>query len=348
MVGGGAKLVPALPAPERIIYRPATVDALPQLFSNNEIDIGRALQVGNFEASRRPQSQIQSWNTSGPVWGAADGCTFRARLQQPEGAIGPWPRCAGPSTLRRPRPDRRPRLRGLDAQGRRAVRVLRWGEGLYRQLKDIIEAAAIDKPDPKRTDELLKSKGFTKGADGKWALPGGAAWPVTILTQQGDPIGPVLAKQLQAAGFDAVFRATQDAAYFDALDTGNFECRSACIAAASTIPGRHSSISTASMPPRPAQKGANARAPHALLQSGAECAAGQDGGAPAFAKDAEYMALVKAATAIILRDVPQVTLTEEIHALTFNTTYWTGYPSAQDPYVAPYLPGKASPSSSAG
>ncbi len=24
--------------------------------------------------------------------------------------------------------------------------------------------------------------------------------------------------------------------------------------------------------------------------------------------------------------------------LTFNTTYWTGFPSAKDPYVAPYLP----------
>ena len=24
--------------------------------------------------------------------------------------------------------------------------------------------------------------------------------------------------------------------------------------------------------------------------------------------------------------------------MTFNTTYWTGYPSAKDPYVAPYPP----------
>ena len=34
-----------------------------------------------------------------------------------------------------------------------------------------------------------------------------------------------------------------------------------------------------------------------------------------------------------LRDVPQVSLTEEMHPITFNTTYWTGWPSAQDPYV---------------
>jgi peptide/nickel transport system substrate-binding protein len=48
------------------------------------------------------------------------------------------------------------------------------------------------------------------------------------------------------------------------------------------------------------------------------------------------MALVKAATAIVMRDMPQVSLTEEMHVLTMNTTYWTGWPSAADPYVAPF------------
>ncbi len=29
---------------------------------------------------------------------------------------------------------------------------------------------------------------------------------------------------------------------------------------------------------------------------------------------------------------------EEFHVMTFNNTYWTGWPSAEDPYVAPYTP----------
>ena len=45
---------------------------------------------------------------------------------------------------------------------------------------------------------------------------------MTILTQESDPIGPVLARQLQVAGVDAVFRPTQDTAYFDALTTGRY------------------------------------------------------------------------------------------------------------------------------
>ena len=42
------------------------------------------------------------------------------------------------------------------------------------------------------------------------------------------------------------------------------------------------------------------------------------------------------AVEIYLQDVPELMLTEELHVVTFNDTYWTGWPSAADPYVAPY------------
>jgi peptide/nickel transport system substrate-binding protein len=55
-------------------------------------------------------------------------------------------------------------------------------------------------------------------------------------------------------------------------------------------------------------------------------------------KDEAYMKLVRAATAIFLRDLPEITLAEEFHVITMNSTYWAGFPSESDPYVAPYLP----------
>jgi peptide/nickel transport system substrate-binding protein len=55
-------------------------------------------------------------------------------------------------------------------------------------------------------------------------------------------------------------------------------------------------------------------------------------------QDAEYMKLVKEATRIILTDMPQVTLAEEVQVVVFNSNYWTGYPNAQDPYIAAPLP----------
>ena len=45
-----------------------------------------------------------------------------------------------------------------------------------------------------------------------------------------------------------------------------------------------------------------------------------------------------AALEIIMRDLPEIDILEELHVITFNQTYWTGWPSAEDPYAAPYPP----------
>ena len=42
-----------------------------------------------------------------------------------------------------------------------------------------------------------------------------------------------------------------------------------------------------------------------------------------------------------MADLPQIDMLEELHVVTFNNTYWTGWPSAADPYVAPYTPWEA-------
>jgi peptide/nickel transport system substrate-binding protein len=34
--------------------------------------------------------------------------------------------------------------------------------------------------------------------------------------------------------------------------------------------------------------------------------------------------------------MPTILLAEELHVIPANYTYWTGYPNADDPYVAPY------------
>jgi hypothetical protein len=45
-------------------------------------------------------------------------------------------------------------------------------------------------------------------------------------------------------------------------------------------------------------------------------------------EDAAYLDLVKQATEIFVRDLPEIPLFEETQTLAFNTTYWTGWPSA--------------------
>ena len=39
--------------------------------------------------------------------------------------------------------------------------------------------------------------------------------------------------------------------------------------------------------------------------------------------------------------MPEIMLDEELWVVTFNSTYWKGWPSSNDPYVAPYPPWEA-------
>ena len=331
-----AKLVSAMPAPQRIIYRPATPEAMPQLFAANEIDMGRALPVGSFEAAKARNPNLVSWNAKGPLWGAPDGCTLslafnvqtppfdQVEVRQAIAAVidrdeivdlayeGSAPPALGPFAS----------FEGVKAY--------------TNPLQEILEPAG--KVDRAKAERLLTGKGFTKGADGKWQLPSGKPWPLTILTPQGDPIGPVLAKQLQAAGFETVFRAAQDTAYFEALSSGDYgtaiydHCGS-LYDPWQTLQHFHSKYAA-----KPDQKVASVRTVTRYANPELDQALNAMEARQPSAKDGAYMDLVRKATSIVMRDTPQVALVEEVHAVTFNTTYWTGWPSAQDPYVAPYQP----------
>jgi peptide/nickel transport system substrate-binding protein len=52
--------------------------------------------------------------------------------------------------------------------------------------------------------------------------------------------------------------------------------------------------------------------------------------------DKNYTDLVRQCVEIYLRDVIEITLSEERWVRVYNNHYWKGWPSASDPYVAPY------------
>ncbi|MBI1773963.1 MAG: ABC transporter substrate-binding protein [Proteobacteria bacterium] len=333
-----AKLVQNLPAPERIIYHPAAVEALPQLFTNNDIDVGRALQVGAFEAARARNPGIISWNKTGPVWGAADGCTFRLifNTQKPPFDDAEVRRAINYAI-------NRDKIADIAYEGSVPKAVMPYAsydamKAYTARLSDMPEAKELDRPDPKRTEAALSAKKFAKGSNGRWTKPGGDAWPITILMQVGYPTGPVLVDQLQAAGFDAVFQALQDGPFFDAVATGNFEMALGTHCGSvydpwQTLEHFHGKYAAA-----PGQKVTNIRSLTRYANKELDALLDQMEARVPSPTDAKYQELVRSATAIVLRDQPEITLAEEFHVLTFNTTYWKGYPSADNAYVAPYLP----------
>jgi peptide/nickel transport system substrate-binding protein len=333
----GAKLA-VMPAPERIIYRPATVDALPQLYANNEIDIGRSLSAGNFEAAKARNPKLEAWNGTGPVWGGPDGCTYRLAFNNQKAPYNMVEvRQAINSAINR---DQIVNLAFEGSMPKAITPFSSYGtlKAYTAEMQDVISAAAIDKLDAKKTEAQLKAKGFTKAADGRWKLPDGQPWSFTVLSPQNDAVGPVLAKQLQTAGIDTVFRPTQDAAYWDAVSTGNFDAviNTHCGSLYDpwqTLEHFHGKYVAAA-----GQKGSNIRAITRYSNPAlSELLDKMEAKRPS-PQDTEYMKLVKEATRIVLTDLPQLTLAEELQVLPFNTTYWTGYPNAQNAYVAPFIP----------
>jgi peptide/nickel transport system substrate-binding protein len=333
----GAGLAKQMPAMKRIIWRPATADAMPQLFTNNDIDVGRALSVGNFEAAKARNPNIVSWHSGGPAWGTTAGCTWRLVFNT---QLPPFDsvdvRKAIAAVIDRNQ------ISDLAFEGSQPPTVLPFasypGMKAYTdQLNDLVAAAKIATPDPSRTEALLEKAGFSKNASGKWQLPGNKPWPITILSQQGTPIAPVLTNQLTKAGFDAVFKADQDTAYFDGLSTGSFQAAVATECGSlydpwQTLVHLHSKYAAAT-----GKKSIDIRAVTRYANPAIDDLLNKMEARQPSPEDADYMALVRQATKILIDDMPQVTLVEEQHAITFNTTNWTGFPSADDAYAAPFV-----------
>lgn len=333
-----AGVVEAMPKVERIIYVPGTQEAMPQLFASNQIDMGRSIQSGAYEAIRVQNPALKSWNEEGPVWGAPDGCTYALRFNTQKAPFGD-------AALRRAlnHAINRDQIVNLAYEGSMptALMPLSSYSGMLDyvdKISDELGIDALDDQNPEKVAEILTEAGYTKGSDGRWAQKDGSPMQLELLVAQGDPIGPVLSQQLQSAGFDVLLRVQQLTAKNDAFRAGNFQMDVGPHCGAlydpwQTLEHFHSKYAApegqAISNPRALTRYANPEL-DSLLDKMEAMQPSPD--------DPAYMDLVRQAAEIFIAELPEISLAEELHTLVFNTTYWQGYPNADDPYVAPYLP----------
>jgi peptide/nickel transport system substrate-binding protein len=333
-----AGVAAALPEIKRIIYVPATAEAMPQLYATSQIDIGRNIQSGVFEAARAQNPNLTAWNAEGPVWSAPNGCVIglRFNVQKP-----PFDNVALRQAVNAALD--RDQIVNLAYEGSVLKAVLPYSsyKGMLDyvdNMSDTIASAALDGRSTDKVDQLLTAAGFKKGASGKWEQPDGKPLQMEIQIGQGDPIGPVLSEQLQSAGFDAVVNVQQITAQTEALTAGNFgmsvypHCGS-LYDPWQTLEHFHSKYAA-----KPGEASKNLRGPTRYANPELDKLLDAMQARQPSPKDAAYMDLVKQATAILARDLPEIALFEEIQTQPFNTTYWTGFPSSADPYVAQPLP----------
>jgi peptide/nickel transport system substrate-binding protein len=333
-----------LPAPRRIVLVPVSSDdAMGQLHIANQVDGGRQLLIGTFEAARIQNPNLASWNTEGPNWGAPDGCDYSLvfnMLKEPWNDLNL--RWAVNSAIDRQQ------LSDIGYEGSNypvGFAFSGYMAGTWLQesspLKAVIDNSGVFNHSQELVDQYMAAGGYERGADGFWAKDGRPIEFRVRVPAFIQPIQAPLTQQLKNAGFNAI-QAPVDDTWLPDMQTGNFD----------TMVFVHcGSLSE----PLETLKHYHSKYARPLGEAIPDLIAGSRYSNPEYdaiidrmeamvadpSPDSEYMKLAVEALEIALRDIPQIDLLEEFHVVTFNNTYWTGWPSAADPYVAPYTPWEA-------
>ncbi len=324
-------LVESLPQVERIIYVPNPGEQqTAQLLIRDEVDTSLGLRPANMVQTLRSNSKITThtgdqspygyvdwwpislfFNDSVPPYNNPDvrwAVSYyidREQLIQ----VG-WNGAGTPSDL--PIPTYSPLQRYRDS-----LSDLLGGE--YNTLEF----------NPQKGDEFLTRAGYTKNSDDKWADSEGRTLKCDIIGFGiFSDIGPVLAAQLDQMGLETSFATPPDAG--DRQVTGDFTC---------AMRGHGGSV----------------RDPYftmVLYQTESELTPGADHQANFYKwsntrfdqltdqvgqtgiKDGDKLeTLWREAMEIWLKELPDVQLVEWYHRIPMNTTYWKGWPTAENAYT---------------
>jgi len=303
------------------------------------VDVDVTMQPGVFVASRARNPDIRSWNDEGPSFGAPDACLYTLGLNTKWGPMADvHVRRAVQAAVDRQK------MVDLAYEGGTVPLVLPFSTygGLtpYREAcQDLVDKYKPDNPSQDLVDTEMQAAGYEKDADGFWAKDGERLVPVFWCAAWLGPMAPVLEKQLRDAGFDVTAKliTTTGDPFFEAVQQGMADIWIIVHCGSSrepwgTLQHYHSKFNSPERGVADPYIWANSQYDNpeydALIDE-------LDTISPS-PTDERYMELVHKCIDIYLRDVIEITLSEERHVRTYNWHYWKGWPTAEDPYVAPY------------
>ena len=182
--------------------------------------------------------------------------------------------------------------------------------------------------DPSAADKLMTEAGAVKDGDGIWTLNGKKMGGDLFFTNSLNQIGPVIAEQLRRAGFD-VAPSTRPG-YRNTVYHGE---------ATWWLWGNGASVNDPYETLRLYhKKWATPRGQEALWPTrwqNDEFSALVDQIEKLPPDDAKVRGLVDQALTILLDQQVIVPISQFYHRIPFNTTYWTHFPTKEDPYITP-------------
>jgi peptide/nickel transport system substrate-binding protein len=327
-----------LPKIERIIRVPGgDAAAATRLFAQGEVDFGGALGKGDFEAALQRNPELIAWHNEGPTWGTADACTYILGLNTKVAPFdNPDVRWAINHAINR---QQLVTLAYENSTVPMLIPMSSFGEveKYTQQIQDLLDKYPVDQFNLDKVEELMTKAGFTKDAEGFWVNGEGERIAMNISTTGGRrPMGPPLAQQLRDAGFDAIHKHDETNQVVNGIRDGSETAwiEPHCGAAQEPFPTFSHFHSKFSAPIGEVTgfRWANSRYENLeydkILDAMEAMQPSPD--------DPEYVELFRQAAEIWLRDLPEIVLAEERHVWTYNTRCWKGWPSSDDPYIAPY------------
>jgi peptide/nickel transport system substrate-binding protein len=327
---GVAAGVAELPAPKRFIYLPDPGEqGLISGIIANQYDIDTGIQPAGFATVFSGNDKVTTWTGQESPFGYTDW----------------WPHSLYVNNEVEPWSDPNVRWAVSYYIDREQIIDIAWmGASLpstlfvpdYPPLQPFLEAVAplIEEypyleHNPAKGDELLTAKGWTKDGNGMWLDESGQPISLEIISFfDFTAVGPVIVEQLTRAGIAATY--SEPPNMFTRFSAGDYT---------GALFGHGGSYSSDVYYSLNLYQTSSSKIPGGHLVNfsrwhNEEYDALVDelyGISPT--ETDKVMEIWKKALALWLPEYPDIQISQGLHRLPTNTTYWTGWPNAEDPYV---------------
>jgi len=315
-----------MPQVERLIFLPYMDESKRvQNLLTDQLDTSLDLRPPNIRSAVEGNPRLTTWSGR----------------QAPYGYLDFWPVSLGFNNLEEPFSDPQVRWAINFAIDRRQLVEVGWqGSGAPTrwpfpdfppmrqytgQVQDLLAQYPVDLHDPQRSARLMEERGWKK-AEGFWTRQGKRLRIVIDIFPGFQDLAPVLVEQLRRAGFDADFRSTSDV--YTRMAQGE---------AKAFMNGHGGSVSdpylTLSFYHSRFAQPTGTPAEHFWRWKNPQFDQLVDQMGQVDPQAPETLALFRQALEIWLRDLPSIPLVQWYHRIPHNQTYWTNWPSEENPYI---------------
>lgn len=208
-------------------------------------------------------------------------------------------------------------------------------------VKTLVEKYEILKYDPKKAEEIFLNLGFKKGPDGIWVTPNGTKLEaIYIYHTASDPVEQrkameAISSMLRAAGISVITKGLEGPAFTDTMNRGDWDFRYGYMCPGDTDPFFNLYISHSKFAAPPGKSVANWEYNGwRYINSEYDNLVDQLQMTSPLERD-KAVALFVQIMEIFYRDLPVIPVVQAPALVPFSTRYWTGWPTAENPWMTP-------------